>query len=78
MQPASDDRYVILQGGLALPVEPVVLLLDLETRGFMVARDGEHLSVRPSSKLTDDDTRDLKRWKHHVLALLDYSPPEVQ
>ena len=75
---ADCDRYVCFAGGLALPLEPVLLLLDLEAAGFKVTRDGEDILVRPFSKLTDDDKRYLKLWKRHVLALLDYTSPEVQ
>ena len=70
---ADCERYVLLRGGLALPVEPVFLLLELEARDFQLSRDGDDILVRPFSKLTDDDKRYLKLWKRHILALLDYN-----
>ncbi len=70
--PTACERYVCLAGGLALPLEPVLLLLDLERRDFRLSRDGEDILIRPFSKLTDDDKQHLKLWKGHVLALLDY------
>lgn len=69
---AACDRYVLLRGGLALPIEPVRLLLDLEAAGFRLSRDGDDILVRPFSRLREDDVRALKRWKAHVLALIDY------
>jgi hypothetical protein len=72
---ASD--YVLLRGGLAVPVAPVLLLLDLEMRGFSLSREGDDILVRPFSKLTEDDKRQLKAWKQHVLALISYVAPEV-
>ena len=32
--PAASDAYVLLKHGLALPLAPVLLVLDLESRGF--------------------------------------------
>ena len=71
-------RYVMLPGGLALPLEPIELALELERRGIKLWRDGEDIVIEPFSLLSQDDVRALKRWKLHVLALLDYEPPEVQ
>lgn len=75
--PVGSERYVCLKGGLVVPVEPVLLLLDLEARGFKLSRDGDDILVRPFSKLGDDDKRNLKLWKPHVLALIDYIAPEL-
>ena len=39
MAPPSSQRFVWLKGGLVVPVEPVLLVLDLEAKGFrLVAR----------------------------------------
>jgi hypothetical protein len=81
MPPPSDTpRYVQLKGGLVLPLEPVLLVNELEARGFTLSRDEDLIWIRPFSKLTDDDKAQLKLWKPHVLALLDYQAPtpEVQ
>jgi hypothetical protein len=61
----------MLRGGLTLPITPVLAVLDLESRGFRLSRDGDDIFISPFSRLTDDDQRDLKRWKLHVLAILD-------
>lgn len=74
----ASDRFVVLRGGLMVPLEPMLLLLDLEARGFRIARDGSTIKVGPASQLTDDDRDALKRWKPHVLALVDYQPEVVQ
>jgi hypothetical protein len=75
--PADSDRFVLLKGGLALPIAPVLLVLELERRGFKLERDDQDIFVSPFSKLTDDDRCNLKAWKQHVLALIDYVQPEA-
>jgi hypothetical protein len=72
----SDNRYVVLRGGLALPIEPILLLLDLEARGFQIASDGDALLIGPQRDLTADDCERIAKWKTHLLALIDYRPPE--
>jgi hypothetical protein len=74
---AGSDRYVSLRGGLTIPLEPLLLALDLEARGFRLMPDGDSIVVAPFSQLTEDDQRQLRRWKLHVLALLEYRAPEV-
>jgi hypothetical protein len=65
------DR-IRLKDGRTLPVAALELALDLERRGVqLVADDSEVLFVGPLDRLTDDDHRDLRRWKWHLLALLD-------
>ena len=75
--PIASDRYVLLRGGLAVPIEPMLLLLELEARGLEVSRAGDDLLVRPPGQLSEQDRAALRRWKAHVLALVDYAPPEV-
>jgi hypothetical protein len=70
------DRFVQLKDGPVLPVEPYLLALELETRGFTLAREeGEVLSVQPYERLTRQDYAAIRRWKWHLLALIDYIPP---
>jgi len=64
-------------GGLDVPVEPVLLLLDLRDRGFSLRQDGDALVVQPHEQLTADDCQLLRRWHWHLLALICYEPPEV-
>jgi hypothetical protein len=73
-----DDRLVLLAGGLALPVEPILLALELEQRGLQLSREGaDTLVVQPHQDLTTEDRERIRRWKHHLLALVDYRAPEV-
>ena len=74
---ADCERFVLLRGGLALPVTPVLLALDLEARGFRLTRDGDDILVSPFSKLTEHDRQLLKVWKAYVLRLLDYIPTVI-
>jgi hypothetical protein len=70
--PSSSEQIVVLAGGLSLPLPAVLFVLDLEARGFSLCRDGDHLVVRPASKLAIKDRLDLARWKPQVLAVIDY------
>jgi hypothetical protein len=63
---------------LGLTCRAILLALELERRGIRLWRDGEDIVIEPFFKLTEDDTRQLKLWKRHVLELLDYVPPQVQ
>ncbi|HEY1307299.1 MAG TPA: hypothetical protein VGF24_27275 [Vicinamibacterales bacterium] len=74
---ASDRRYVSLRGGLVVPVETYLLMFELEDRGFCLNRDGDVLVVEPHQRLTADDCGRIRRWKRHILALLDYEPPPI-
>lgn len=72
------ERFISLRGGLVVPVEPLMLALDLEARGFAMQPDGDDLIVEPFSQLTEEDCRQLRRWKRHVIALLAYAPRSDQ
>jgi hypothetical protein len=74
---ASGSEFVTLAGGLTTPLEPMLLLFDLEDRGVRVELDGGDLLVRPRDLLTETDQQNLRRWKRHILALLAYVPPDV-
>jgi hypothetical protein len=76
--PTESDRVVVLAGGLTVRVEPILLLLDLEARGFKLWRDGADIVIEPFDRLTDADRRALKTWKSDALALIDYVPEAVQ
>lgn len=75
---AASEGYVLLRGGLALPVVPVLLAFDLEARGVSLSRDGDDLVVWPLSSLTDEDKLALRSWKYHIFALLAYTVEAVQ
>ena len=71
----GSDGHVILCGGLAVPVAPILLLSELADRGVECWREGDDVCVRPWQDVTDEERAALRRWKLHVLALLDYEPP---
>ncbi len=75
MPSASEARFVELRGGLVLPAEPVLLVFNLEARGFVLRPDGADLLVSPGAQLTSDDRRAIRRWKAHILAVLHYEAP---
>lgn len=69
--PAGSDRFVSLPGGLIVPAEPLMLVIDLQMRGFQLTPCGDgDLEVRPFSRLSPEDCRQLKRWKLHVREIL--------
>lgn len=78
----SSDALVHLlpgpRGGLTVPLQPYLLAIDLEARGFTLTPNaGDTLTVVPYSQLTPDDCAQIRRWKLHLLALLRYEPPGV-
>ena len=81
MQSPSEPPFVSLPGppgyGLTAPRDAVVLLWSLEARHFRLSRDGDVLLVAPAEQLTDDDRARIRRWKWHLIAMLDYRAPEV-
>ena len=72
---ASD--FVTLKAGITCPVAPILLLLNLEERGFSLQQDADALLVQPYQQLTAEDCQAIRRWKAHLIALLHYAPPEV-
>lgn len=73
----ASDRLVWLNGNLAMPIEPYLLMFELEERGFSLNRDDDVLVVQPHQRLTADDCERILRWKRHLLALVDYIPTVV-
>jgi hypothetical protein len=78
---STPPAFVVL-GRLTLPLAAVELALDLERRGLHLRHeDGDVLFVGPRERLTDEDRAGLRRWKLHLLAILDYDtdhPERVQ
>lgn len=77
MPSTSEPRYVSLGGGLTLPLEPVLLVLDLEARGLTIGRQADVIVVRPAGHLTAEDRAALTRWRAHILALIDHADREA-
>lgn len=74
---SESDQFIHFKGGLVLPMPAVMLALDLEARGCRMRTEGADLLVTPHTLLTDEDVRALKRWKHHIMALVSYEPPTL-
>jgi len=71
---ASDvwERFVPLMNGPILPAEPYHLHRQLADRGFSLAKaDATTLMVTPINKLTATDAASIRRWKWHLLMLID-------
>ena len=71
------SELIALKDGPTVPAAPLRLLLDLEARGFVLSMDNDTLVVQPHGQLTPEDCAAIRRWKWHLLMLLDYTPPEV-
>jgi hypothetical protein len=70
--------YVTLVNGPTLPADVVRLMFSLEDRGFHFRLDGtEALVVEPEDRLTDQDIASIRRWRHHIAAAVQYTPPVV-
>lgn len=74
---SNGDRLVSLRGNVAVPLEPLMLALDLEARGFRLETDGADLIIVPFSRLTAEDVDALKRWKRDVVAIVAYAPDDA-
>jgi hypothetical protein len=74
---AGSEPTVLLAGGLAVPTAALSLLLSLEARGFQLSRDGDDLMVTPGGRLSEQDRVQIRGWKRHLLALVQYQAPMV-
>lgn len=68
----SVSETVCLRGGFVIPVEAVVLALDLESRGCFIEADGDGLLVGPPDRVTVDDCRAIRAHKQDLLRLVHY------
>jgi hypothetical protein len=69
---SSNPPLVMLKNGLAVPVDALRLLWQLEDRGLHVRRDGDGLAVGPRDHLTDDDRHAIRQHRDELLALVKY------
>jgi hypothetical protein len=68
----SASDYVCLSGGLTVPLPALRVLWNLEDRGVHLRLDGDGIVATPRTSLTDADRAAVKRWRGHVVALLQY------
>src|SRR5262245_58749328 len=74
---SGSDRFVLLQGGLVVPVGAIEALLAVEHAGHRVTLDGEDVLIEPRGHLDEHDIDRLRRWKAHVRLLLQYTPTDA-
>jgi TubC N-terminal docking domain len=75
---SASCEFVVMRAGLTVPVEALLLALDLESRGVRLALDGDALLVGPRGRLTDEDRASIRRWKPHLLAIVSYNADALQ
>jgi hypothetical protein len=68
----SACEFVTLRNGPTVPLAPLRLLWALEDRGCRFRLDGDDIVINPKGLITDADRAQLKHWKVHVRALIDY------
>ncbi len=62
-----------LKGGLILPQDAITLALRLESQGFALREDQGKLKLTGDpAKLSVEDRDAVKRWRDHLLAIVDY------
>jgi hypothetical protein len=66
------SNFVTLAGGLTVPLPALQVLWNLEDRGVYLRLDGDGIIATPRTALTDADRATVKRWRAHVVALLQY------
>ena len=78
MRATDTAPYVVLHGGLSVPLAALQVLWNLENRGFTLRVDDGALIVSPRSQLTPEDDQAIRRHRNPLIALVRYEPPEVQ
>ena len=63
-------EMVLLRGGIVVPITAIRLLMDLESRGFLLRAEANSLVVNPRSRLTSDDDRAIRQNRDELLALV--------
>jgi hypothetical protein len=72
-EPLTAGSFFWLKNGPVVRVEAIALLRDFEQRGIRLERDGDYVLVHaPANHVTAEDRATIRRFKAHVLALLDY------
>lgn len=64
--------YLALRAGPALPTDAIWVAIGLEMRGHVLSVADGKLVVSEGSKLTAEDRAEIKQWRRHLMALLDY------
>ena len=73
---SASERLVMLQNGFCAPRAVVNLVLDCQHKGINLrVRGGQTLDVEGPH--TPELLAALKRWKHHVICVLNYTPSDA-
>lgn len=75
---SCSGRFVVLKGGLTVPLAVLRVAWRLESRGVQFRTTGDDgLVVTPRTKITDEDRAEIRKWKAHLIALVTYDadPP---
>lgn len=72
MESKSNDRLVMLQGGLCVPLAAVTAALNIERAGHHLRLAGEGLFLEPHGDVDPHDLAELRKWKPHVKLLFAY------
>ena len=76
---SGSNNYVVLKGGLILPMSAVLLALELERRGCHLRIDEDDcLVVSPRDLLSDVDRAQIRLWRTHLKAIVTYEAPSIQ
>jgi hypothetical protein len=70
---SKTTAFEVLRDGLVVPVPVLRLLWELENAGYRlrITEDGS-LQLAPFSKLSSAQLGELRRWKRHLIALVQY------
>ena len=65
--------------GLTVPYAPWALLLSLEERGVRVElTERQTIRISPIELLTEEEKNTVRRYREHLICLLQYEPAPVQ
>ncbi len=70
----SASEFVHLSGGMIVPLEAYLAVLQVERAGHRMRVEGDQIVVRtePGVRLDPALVANLKRWKAHAIMLLRY------
>lgn len=71
-------NHIELRYGQALPTTAVSLALRLESRGYTFSVSQDRLILSGGDGLSADDRTEIKRWRLHLMALVDYGKKGVE
>lgn len=70
--------HIELRDGPALPTAAISLALELESRGYTFSVSQDRLILSGGDGLSAEDRKEIKRWRLHLMALVDYGRKGVE